>query len=238
MKMLAHIFTCIGLLIGFSSLGQKPNTLTKEEKKDGWQLLFDGKTTNGWHKYGGASIGKAWKVADGALYLDTTVKNGGGDICSTDEFSDFDFKCEWKIAKEGNSGIMFYVHEDSGKYKWPFQTGPEMQVLDNIAADDNKKENHLAGTLYDLLGTAADSKPKPVGEWNQVEIKCKEGKLDLYLNGINIVSTTMWDDNWKKLIATSKFKNWKGFGTYKTGHIDLQDHGYGVWFRNIKIKKL
>ena len=140
--------------------------------------------------------------------------------------------------KSGNSGIMFYVHEDTTKYKWPYETGPEMQVLDNIGAEDNKKENHLAGTLYDLVGTAANSKPKPVGEWNQAEIKCVNGKLDLYFNGINIVSTTFWDDNWKKMVAGSKFRKMPGFGIYKKGHIDLQDHGYEVWFRNIKIKKL
>ena len=227
-------------LLNFQSLGQiqKPNTITKQEKKEGWKLLFDGKTTKGWHKYGGSPTGTAWKVTNGELYLDTAVKGGRGDITTKGEFENFDLKLEWKIAPKGNSGIIFYVHEDTTKYNWCWETGPEMQILDNIEASDNKKENHLAGTLYDLLGKAEKSKPNPVGEWNQVEIICLNGKLDLYLNGENIVSTVLFDDYWKAMVAESKFRTMKGFGTYKRGHIALQDHGYGVWFRNIKIKKL
>lgn len=209
---------------------------------DGWVSLFDGKTTAGWHKYGGGPVGSAWKVADSAIYLDTTDKkdwqiNNGGDIISDSEYTNFDLKLEWKIAKNGNSGIMFLVHEDSAKYKWPWNSGPEMQVLDNEGHPDGKIEKHHAGDLYDLIASTKPS-AKPVGEWNQVEIKCLDGKLDLYLNGENVVSTTLWDDNWKKLIAGSKFKDMPGFGTFKTGHIALQDHGNTVWFRNIMIKKL
>jgi hypothetical protein len=113
-----------------------------------------------------------------------------------------------------------------------------MQVLDNIGASDNKKENHLAGTLYDLVGMAANSKPKQVGEWNQAEIRSVNGKLDLILNGTHVASTTLWDDDWKKMVANSKFKTMPGFGTYKNGRIALQDHGYMVWFRKIMIKRL
>jgi hypothetical protein len=238
MKKIHFFIFFAGIILSNSLIAQKPNTLTRQEKKEGWKLLFDGKTTKGWHKYGGQPIGAAWKVADDALYLDTTVKNAGGDIATSEEFENFHLKLEWKIAPQGNSGIMFYVHEDSTQYHWPWETGPEMQILDNIGAADNKKENHLAGALYDLLGKASDSRPRPVGEWNQVEIKSINGKLDLYLNGINIVSTVLWDDYWKAMVAQSKFRTMKGFGTYKKGRIALQDHGYGVWFRNIKIKRL
>ena len=239
-------FFLFGLILAFSCCN--PSKKSTENKNDVKIIdqevfaLFDGKTTSGWHKYGGAAVGSAWKVADGVLYLDTTGKkdwqiNNGGDIVTDEEFENFDLTLEWKVSRAANSGIMFYVHEDS-KYKYPWETGPEMQVLDNIDAGDNKKENHLAGTLYDLLGTADKSKPKPVGEWNQAEIKCLNGKLDLYLNGINVVSTTLWDDNWRKMVAGSKFKSMPGFGTYKKGHIALQDHGYMVWYRNISIVKL
>lgn len=228
----AVLFSC-----GFGKHAAAQDMLTKKEKKEGWQLLFDGKTTKGWHKYGGAPVGKGWKVEDGTLHLDPSVKDGI-DIATDEVFGNFDLKLEWKVSKGANSGIMFYVNEDTTKYKVPYVTGPEMQVLDNIDAEDNKKENHLAGTLYDLIGTAAVSKPKPVGEWNQVEIKCVNGKLDMYLNGINTASTTLWDDHWKALVAGSKFKKMPGFGIFKEGHIDLQDHGYDVWFRNIKIRRL
>lgn len=218
------------------------NALTDAQKADGWELLFDGKTTNGWHKYGGNPVGSAWKVADGTLYLDTAIKTGwqvkdGGDIVSDQDFENFDLKLEWKLAKNGNSGIMFYVHEDSAKYTYPWNTGPEMQILDNEGHPDGKIEKHHAGDLYDLI---ASSKPsaKPIGEWNQAEVKCVDGKLDLYLNGENVVSTTMWDDNWKKLVAGSKFATMADFGTYKKGKIALQDHGNEVWFRNVMIKRL
>jgi hypothetical protein len=217
-------------------------TLTDEEKKDGWQLLFDGVSTKGWHKYGGAAVGSAWKVTDGVLWLDTSSKEkgkvvGGGSIVTDEQFENFDLKLEWNIAKGGNSGIIWGVNEDTTKYEEPYDTGPEMQVLDNVGHADGKFPKHHAGDLYDLIACSKET-VKPYGEWNVAEIKLLNGKLDLYLNGENVVSTTMWDDNWKKLVANSKFKDWPGFGAYKKGGISLQDHECNVSFRNIKIKKL
>jgi hypothetical protein len=112
-----------------------------------------------------------------------------------------------------------------------------MQVLDNAGHDDGKIIKHHAGDLYDLISCSQET-VKPVGEWNQVEIISNNGKLDFILNGTNVVSTTMWDDNWKKLVAGSKFKDMPDFGTYKKGRIALQDHGNMVSYRNIMIKKL
>lgn len=237
MRKTVLFFLMSGFVMANYSFGQKQNTLSKQEKKEGWQLLFNGSTTNGWHKFGGGTVGNGWKVSDGAIFYDPSA-NDGGDIVTNEEFENFVLKLEWKVSKGANSGIMFYVHEDTSKYRAPWQTGPEMQVLDNINAEDNKAENHLAGTLYDLIGKKGDSRPKPVGEWNQAEIKCLNGKLDMYLNGVHIVSTVLWNDNWKEMIANSKFKDMPGFGTFKKGRINLQDHGHEVWFRNIKIKKL
>lgn len=225
-----------------STVDAKMNSLTDEQKAEGWQLLFDGKTTAGWHKYGGKPVGSAWKIADGLLYLDTTVKENwqikdGGDIITNDEFDNFHLKLEWKIAKDGNSGIIFYIHEDTAMYEWPWMTGPEMQVLDNNGHPDSKIIKHRAGDLYDLISCSKET-VKPAGEWNLAEIKAEKGKLDFYLNGENVVSTTLWDDNWKKMVAGSKFKAWPGFGTYTKGRIGLQDHGNTVWYRNVMIKKL
>lgn len=218
------------------------NKLTNQQKAEGWQLLFNGKNMKGWHKYGGNPVGSAWKVADGTFFLDTTVKENwqikdGGDIVTNEEFDNFHLKLEWKIAKDGNSGIMFYVQEDPAKYKWPWETAPEMQVLDNEGHPDAKIPKHRAGDLYDLIAVSKET-VKKYEEWNLAEIKCINGKLDFYLNGENVVSTILWDDNWKKMVAGSKFSNMPDFGTYKKGKIALQDHGNTVWYRNVMIKKL
>ena len=112
-----------------------------------------------------------------------------------------------------------------------------MEVLDNSGHPDSKIIKHRAGDLYDLISCSKET-VKPAGEWNLAEVKCLNGKLDLFLNGENVVSTTLWDDNWKKLVAGSKFVEMPDFGTYKKGKIGLQDHGNAVWYRNIMIKKL
>lgn len=218
------------------------NAMASTEDTTGFVSLFDGKTTAGWHSYGKTTIGNLWKVADGALYLDTSKKegwqtNGGGDILTEKEYENFHLKLDWKIAKNGNSGIIFFVHEDSTKYKYVWYTGPEMQVLDNNGHPDAKIPKHRAGDLYDLISSSSEP-VKPAGEWNHAEIVANKGKLDLFLNGTNVVSTTMWDDNWKSMVAGSKFKAYPDFGTYKKGKISLQDHGNMVWFKNIMIKEL
>src|ERR1043166_5953220 len=200
-----------------------------------WVFFFDGKTTTGWHAYGNEKL--VWKVADSAVFVDTSIKGEGADLVTDEEYENFDLKLEWKISKNGNSGIIFLVHEDTAKYKATYETGPEMQVLDNDGHPDGKIVKHRAGDLYDLISCRKET-VKPVGEWNQAEIKLLRGKLDFFLNGENVVSTTMWDDNWNKLVAGSKFKTMQGFATFKKGHIDLQDHDCMVWYRNIMIKRL
>ncbi len=215
------------------------NALTEQEKREGWQLLFDGATTAGWHTYGKTGIGNAWKVADGALYFDAGSKrNGatGGDIVTDAEYQNFDLRLEWKIAPKGNSGIMFYVKEEP-QYQYPWHTGPEIQVLDNDGHADAKINKHRAGDLYDLISVSKET-VKPVGEWNSVRIVANGGKLDSYLNGERVISTNMWNDAWQQMIAGSKFKDMPGFGKFQSGKISLQDHGDDVWFRNIKIKPL
>lgn len=208
-------------------------------KSQGWQKLFDGTSTEGWHTYGKATAGSDWKVQDGAIYLDAKNRTAGqgGDLVTNEEFDNFHLKLEWKISKNGNSGIIFNVHEDPVKYPATYNTGPEMQVLDNDGHADGKILKHRTGDLYDLI-TSNKEPVKPVGQWNKVEIISNNGKLDFILNGEKIVSTTMWDDNWKQMIAGSKFKTMPGFGIYKTGKIALQDHGNDVWYRNITIKRL
>jgi hypothetical protein len=217
----------------------------------GWVSLFDGKTTKGWHTYGDGPVGEAWKINDGILSLDTSKKYeeknkegkidrkilGGGNIVTDEEFENFHLKLEWKISPGGNSGILFYVHEDTAKFKKPYESGPEMQVLDNDGHPDGKLFRHRAGDLYDLINCSKET-VKPTGEWNLAEIISNNGKLEFKLNGTTVVSTTMWEDTWNAMIAKSKFKEWPGFGTFKKGRICLQDHDNAVSYRNIMIKKL
>ena len=246
MKKLATVAAFAGLMFSCNppknmTSSSSENQLSDKEKSDGWQLLFDGKTTKGWHKYPNEPVGSAWQVKDGVLMLDTIKKadwqvSNGGDIVTDEEFENYHLQLDWKISKNGNSGIVFNIHEDKS-LQYPWYTGMEMQILDNEGHPDGKIIKHRAGDLYDLIKSSSEP-VKPVGEWNHVEIKCLNGQLDLYLNGVNIVSTMMWGDSWKQLIANSKFKAMEGFGMYKKGRIGLQDHGNEVQFKNIKIKKL
>lgn len=224
-------------------MSQTKHKVTGNE--DGWVNLFDGKTTNGWHSYGKDHAGSAWKIENGVLRLDGASKKDsraeGGDLVTDNEFENFHLKLEWKISPKGNSGIIFYVKDDPSKFENTYNSGPEMQVLDNgsstvLGHSDAKLYTHRAGDLYDLL--ASKEAAKPAGQWNQAEIICNKGKLDFYLNGVHTLSTTFWNDTWWKMIAISKFKDMKDFGTFKKGKIALQDHGDDVWYRNIRIKKL
>lgn len=233
------IFTAFAIFSKVA-MAQQPNTLTKKEKKEGWKLLFDGTTTKGWHTYKKDTVGSKWQVKDGAIIFDPSQpKEGGGDIVTNEAFENFELSLEWKISKGGNSGIIFDIQENAANNA-TYMTGPEMQVLDNIDAADNKKENHLAGCLYDMHGDATVSKPKPVGEWNIVDIIQNKGHLTLILNGITTYSGQMGSKEWDEMVASSKFKNkeFASFAKVAKGKIALQEHPGSSQWRNIKIKML
>jgi len=239
MKKLLAVIIGVTLLTNIA-MAQKPNTLTREEKKAGWKLLFDGKSTNGWHTYLRDTVGSKWQVVDGTLVFDQTKpRSGGGDIVTDEAYENYELNLEWKVAKGSNSGIIFNIQEDP-KYGATYLTGPEMQVLDNVDAADNKKQNHLAGCLYDMAGDATVSKPKPVGEWNKVRIIQNRGHLTFYLNDIKTFEGQIGSEEWNKLIANSKFKSaaFADFAKVAKGKIALQEHPGSSQWRNIKIKTL
>lgn len=217
------------------------NVLTEKEKGEGWKLLFDGKTTAGWRNFKSTTIGSAWKVKDGALHLDNSVKKdwqvvGGGDIITEEEFENFELSIEWKLQPCGNSGVMYNVVEsDEHDYVW--NTGPEMQVLDNVCHPDARIEKHRAGDLYDMIATKFVT-ANPGGEWNYARLISNKGQVEFWLNGYKLVEFTMFTPEWTEMIKNSKFKDMKGFGMSPKGHISLQDHGDLVWFRNIKIREI
>ncbi|WP_163381985.1 DUF1080 domain-containing protein [Cyclobacterium sp. SYSU L10401] len=209
--------------------------VTEEE----WISLFDGNSLTGWTGFGKDQPGEAWEAADGVLYFNAQKKEDGatgGDLVTKEDFGDFHLEVEWKISENGNSGIMFHV-QDNGEYGAPYFTGPEYQLLDNDGHPDGKIVTHRTGDLYDLIESTEEAS-KPVGEWNKSEIKVEDGQLQFFLNGVKTVETTLWDDQWKAMVADSKFAQWEDFATFKEGKIALQDHNDDVWFRNIRIKRL
>lgn len=214
------------------------STATTPVENDGWVSLFDGQTTNGWHTYLRDTVSAGWSAQDGELRFNPAVSSEQrGDIVTNGEYENYELELEWQISSGGNSGIIFGVHEDP-KFDATYLTGVEMQVLDNIDAGDNKIENHLAGSLYDMIGSKEVSKPKPVGEWNQARIRKNNGQITLWLNDVQTADITIGTPQWEEILATSKFKDWTDFAKHPKGKIALQDHGNIVAYRNIRIKEL
>ncbi|MHA8092038.1 3-keto-disaccharide hydrolase [Aquirufa regiilacus] len=231
------ILICACMASGLMAFGQGMNALSKQEKKEGFKLLFDGKTFAGWHTYGKpGQVGASWTIEDGIIGFDLAKKDGG-DLITDAAYVNYDFSVDWKISPNGNSGIIFNVTEDPVKYHSTYNTGPEMQVLDDAGHPDGKIIKHNSGDLYDLIKSSVNV-TKPVGEWNTARIVNNRGLLQLYLNGSKVVETRTDDANWKEMVAGSKFKTMPGFGVNMQGRIALQDHGNPVWYRNIKIKEL
>ena len=215
-------------------VNQPANTLTDEEAELGYRLLFDGKSTSGWRGFQSDSFTPRWVVQDGLL----TMAGGEGqqhDLVFDKAFENFELRLQWKVAEAGNSGIMFNVNESADTDK-SWHTGPEIQILDNENARD-AVEKHLAGDLYDLLpgwyrmGRAA-------GEWNESMLRVENGRIQHWLNGLLVIDTVMWTDEWDALVAGSKFRDMPDFARARSGLITLQDHGDPVWFRTIRVKEL
>ena len=222
-----------------------PNTLTDKEKKDGWIRMFDGKTNEGWREYDADAFpGKGWSIEDGTLKCSNSGMGEagfGGDIMYDKQFTNFHFKVEWMIEEGGNSGIFFLAREVPGKKIW--YTAPEYQILDNFGTHiDNtlgKDGNRKAGSLYDLIPPDPQNAKGPM-EWNSAEIISYEGTIAYKMNGETTMEFHLWTDEWKAMIADSKFPDFNPdfADVAKTGYIGLQDHGHAVWFRNIKIMEL
>lgn len=223
-----------------------PNTLTEKEKEEGWKLLFDGESADQWRGYCKDGFPeKGWKVVDGSIHCMASGKGeagGGGDIISKDTYSNFELALEWKVEEGGNSGIFYLARERCGEDGQPiWKSAPEMQILDNEKHPDarlGEDGNRQAGSLYDMI-PAEPQTAKPAGEWNEVKILVYDGTVVHSMNGENVVEYHLWTDDWKKMVAESKFSEYEDFiDVAKEGHIGLQDHGNDVWFRDIKIKEL
>ena len=216
----------------------EPNTLAASEKKSGWQLLFDGKNTTGWHGYNQSGIPDCWTIEDGAFTMTTEGRAESQDIITDKTYKSFAFYAEFRLTKGANSGIIFQVKEDT-MYKFPYETGPEFQVIDHDGWADTVKleEWQICGANYAMHPPLA--KPyKPVGEWNQALIVVDSANVTFILNGQVTVRYVKYSDEWTKLRDSGKWSAYPDYGKYDEGHISLQNHGTKVWYRNIKLKEL
>ena len=226
---IASIFIAASILSGSAQLPK----LSKKEKKEGWILLFDGKTSEGWISYDGKPFpAQSWKIENGALTVIPTEKKN--DIITDGEFSDFELSLDFKISKGANSGIKYFILPGTN-------LGCEFQILDDVEHPDaklGKDGNRLQGGLYDLIPPAPDKKDKTVGEWNNARIISKGTHVEHWINGKKVVSYERGSKEFNDLVAESKYKNNKGFATPEKSPILLQDHGDVVSFKDIKIRKL
>jgi hypothetical protein len=246
MKNLSIILVLMTLIVSSCKTEVGQNQLTKEEKAEGWILLFDGEKTDGWRNYGKSTFPNGWIIDEEALLCQGSGRGEagakeGGDILYDKKFSNFHLKLEWKISEGGNSGI-FYLGQETPDYDFIWKTAPEMQVLDNAKHPDAQlgiDGNRQAGSLYDLI-PAKPQNAKPAGEWNTVEIICYKGTVVHKQNGETVLEYHLWTPEWNELVTGSKFpelnESWANVAS--EGYIGLQDHGDDVWFRNIKIKEL
>ncbi|MFC0181663.1 protein of unknown function [Pseudarcicella hirudinis] len=237
-KVILSLFFTASTFCVLSQSSTLVNQLSAKEKKEGWKLLFDGRTSKGWHLYNKGKTASAWVVKNGELKCDATIPDVEREDLVTDkEFENFDLKFEWKISKEGNSGVFINVVEREDIPK-AWASGPEYQLLEKSHHDYAFSAKKRPGCLYGFYEQKNPAPDKPVGQWNQSEIKQVNGKIEFYLNGILTASEDLNSENWKTMVANSGFKTFPEFGKHTKGLISLQDWSKGISFRNIKIKEL
>jgi hypothetical protein len=220
------------------------NTLTKAEKKAGWKLLWDGKTTAGWEsRLGGPFPTVGWEIKDGLLSVtETNTKEGGdgGDIITTRKYANYELSVDYRISKGANTGILYLVNLDLKKGP-ESPAGYEYQMLDDTApeyAKNGKGGNRMTASLYDMIAPAANKPMRAIGEWNTARIVVNGTHVEHWLNGMKVVEYDRSTPEFRQLVAESKFKKYPGFAEMYDTQIVLQDHGFPVSFRNIKIREL
>lgn len=203
-----------------------------------WVSLFDGSTLTGWHGFNKTGPVSNWKVEDSALVCLGAAKDAhGGDLVSDSSFGNFELTWDWKVDKGSNSGVMYHVVEDA-KYKAPYETGPEYQVIDDIGFPEKLEDWQKAGADYAMTVPNDKKKLMPVGEWNHSKIIFNNGHVEHWLNGEKIVEFEAWSDDWNKKRTEGKWKDYPDYGKAKIGKIALQDHGNKAYFKNIRIRPL
>jgi hypothetical protein len=209
----------------------KDNTLTADEKKNGWVLLFDGKTTNNWRTYKNMP-NDSWEVVDGQLHGKKDGVQHRADLVTKNNYSGFEIQLDWKIEKGCNSGLLYHVLETQTS---PYETGPEYQLIDdNVEKIEDWQKSGADYAMYPPTSLAA----KPIGQYNHTRLVFNGTHVEYWLNGVKTADFTAWSPDWQKRKMGGKWKDYPEYGKAKSGLIDLQDHGGGIWFKNIKIRKL
>ena len=212
------------------------NVLTPQEIADGWQLLWDGKTFNGWHTFNKDSV-IGWEIKDGLLI---SLGQGGdyaNDIVTNKEYTNFELSVDWKLSPGGNSGLFYYAVE--GKHPQIYAMAPEYQLIDDIGFPEKIEDWQKTAACYGMYTADSTKKVlKPIGEFNNSKIIVNNAHVQHWLNGAMVVEYDLWSDDWNKRLKDGKWKDFPDFGTAKTGKIGIQDHGQSNSFRNIKIKVL
>ena len=233
------LMACTGAF-ALTSCGEKAahNELSQSEVADGWELLFDGSSLDKWRDYNGEELTIPWFVEDGTI----TAKGDGSDetgyIVTKKEYENFEMKWDWKIADEGNSGVLYHVVENS-KFKVPYVTGPEYQLIDELNFPETLEDWQKTAADYAMYTTdPAKTNIKPAGEWNTSKIVFDNGHVEHWLNGEKVVEFEAWTDDWHARKNSGKWTSAPEYGLATKGAICLQDHGSAAWFRNVKIKEL
>ena len=224
---------------GLHGSGDAPNALSPEEHKEGWRLLFDGKTLEGWSGFQREDVPPVWRVRDGALVLaklaGDTPGPDRGDLRTVDVFENFELRLQWAVAPGGNSGVFFFVREGVDQRIW--RAAPEVQVLDDPRHRDGLLESHRAGALYDIYPPTCNAL-KPPGEYNDQRLIVRNGRVEHWLNGYRVVQYELDSDDFKARLARSKFQDAPYFAKQRRGHLALQDHGDEIRFRSIRVREL
>ncbi len=214
----------------FTAVARQHDTQQKD-----WKHLFNGSSLSGWRTYQNKVSG-SWSVKDGMLYCsgNTNGNTQHADLITDEQFENFELSIEWKIAPGANSGILYLVSE---AYPATYHSGPEYQLIDDKGYPAKLEDWQKTAANYAMNTPAVDA-TKPAGEWNHTRIIVDHGKVEHWLNGKKVVAYVLWDDNWQKNKATGKWKDVPAYGSVKSGHIAIQDHGGEAWFREIRIRKL
>ena len=243
MKKILSFVAIASLAAGMATSCKQHNTLTAAEEADGWQLLFNGENLDGWRDYNGKELTGGWGVVDGCIQASGEGGDASGYIVTDKKYDNFELVWDWKLTHGGNSGMLYHVVE-SPKFKVPYVTGPEYQLIDNegweeVNAPAKLEEWQKLGVDYAMhLPDYSKMHVNPQGQWNTSKIVFDNGHVEHWLNGEKILEFEAWTDDWFAKKASGKWGNATEYGLAHEGVICLQDHGDPASFRNIKIKEL